>query len=80
MVDASRILAHLSQAQQLVFYLRSGPMHCPAQFLLSTAAINLGVERVSGLLDNTACQKALGNAFTFPAIRRILAAVQASIL
>eukprot|EP00973_Karenia_brevis_P086927 12054565-Karenia_brevis.AAC.1 len=33
MVDASRLLAHLSQAQQFVLRLQSGPTSCPASII-----------------------------------------------
>eukprot|EP00973_Karenia_brevis_P002452 331057-Karenia_brevis.AAC.1 len=33
MVDASRLLAHLSQAQQFVLRLQGGPTSCPANII-----------------------------------------------
>eukprot|EP00973_Karenia_brevis_P033657 4640692-Karenia_brevis.AAC.1 len=35
MVDATRLLAHLSQAQQFVLRLQSGPTSCPAPIIFS---------------------------------------------
>eukprot|EP00973_Karenia_brevis_P017846 2451703-Karenia_brevis.AAC.1 len=35
MVDASRVLAHLSQAQQFVLRLQSGNSQCPASVVFS---------------------------------------------
>eukprot|EP00973_Karenia_brevis_P036871 5079908-Karenia_brevis.AAC.1 len=45
MLDASRILAHLSQAQQFVLQLHSGSLQCPA------AVVFAMLQRIDEVLD-----------------------------